>query len=210
MNLIIREIKIYVILFAMFMQAVLCSAYASGVNVPQKKNKRIYFGVYAGSAKNETHNADIYDINTTDSTVALGGGARINDKFFVDFRLVPLGSYKTPDDTYKEEFRAITASMLGKLPIGSSGFNIYGSIGYGFITWEYTRNSGIFLVEVKDTGDTITGGLGIQYKIPGAEDLVVSLGYDTYYFKTGSVSGDGEDHSNTINYTSLGVQYWFR
>ena len=185
------------------------AAYSSEMAIKEKSKQRMYLKVYAGQTKNDTHSADLYDINTTDTAVGLGLGVKIQENFFIDGRIVSLGSYETPDDTYKEDYRAITVSVMGKLPLGS-GFDLYGSVGYGFITWEYTLNSGFFAVKVRDTGDTITGGVGLQYRIPGLEGFSVALGYDTYYFKTGSVSGVGDEHSNTIDYTSLSIKYWFR
>lgn len=196
----------YPIIFIPLLLIVLPMNLYASVLASNKSNKKIYLKANIGSVKNETHNADIYDINKTDTTGALGAGIRMSDNFYIDGRIVSLGNYETPDELYKEEFRAVTVSVLGKLPLGA-GFDVYGSIGYGIITWEYTINN---FVRVKDNGDTITGGLGIQYKIPGAEDFSVSLGYDTYYFRTSSAFGTGDDHSNTINFTSFSVQYWFR
>jgi len=90
------------------------------------------------------------------------------------------------------------------MDLGDSGFNLYGSVGYGLLHWEYEISS---LISVKDSGDTITAGVGIQYKIPGLENYVVSLGYDQYYFRTSSIYGSGGSHSNTISVVGIGLQY---
>lgn len=199
-----KKITATVLVLSFFFVIAFTNSYADTA-IKSNSKKRMYFKVYAGSTENETHNADLYDINTTDTTAAFGGGIKISDNFFLDGRIGLLGNYETPDNLYKEEFSAVTVSILGSLPVGS-GFNIYGSIGYGLLTWEYTVSN---FIRVEDTGDTITGGLGIQYQIPGREDFAVSLGYDTYYFRTETFFS-GEEHNNTINYTSINIQYWFR
>jgi hypothetical protein len=167
-----------------------------------KKERYVYFSV--GQSENDTYNGDLYNIDTKDTSVSLGLGVQVGSIVFIDFRFASLGDYENSSGSYTESYSALSANLLARLPLGDSGVNLYGSVGYGLLSWEYEVSS---LIRVTDSGDTLIAGAGIQYKIPGLENYVLSLGYDQYYFRTSSIYGTGGSHSNTISVLGVGLQY---
>ena len=167
-----------------------------------KKERYVYFSV--GQTTNDTYNGDFYNVDDEDTDVSLGLGFQVGSIVFVDFRFSSLGEYQNSSGSYTESFSALSANLLARLPLGNSDVNLYGNVGYGLLSWEYEISS---LIAVKDSGDTLTAGAGIQYKIPGLEKYVLSLGYDQYYFKTSPIYGAGGSHSNTIKVLGIGIQY---
>jgi len=172
---------------------------------PVSNNKRErYVYITVGRNVNDTFNGNAYNVDAKSPGGSLGFGLQLGKIAFVDFRFASLGDYENSNSTYTESYSAVSANLLARLPLGDSGVNLYGSIGYGFMLWEYTVSS---LISVKTSGDTLIAGAGIQYKIPGLKGFVLSLGYDQYYFLTSSISGAGGSNSNTISVLGVGVQY---
>lgn len=140
------------------------------------------------------------------------GGYRFFKYLAVEGRYNDFGSY-TADFSgipgeIKAEYSAFTIHALGILPLGQSGFDIYGQLGLGMIFYEAKETITGYGLKEDDDATTWSVGAGARYTPPRFQHLTVQLAYDFYGFEAED-SFYGETYNQGISMGKLGVQYNF-
>lgn len=64
--------------------------------------------------------------------------------------------------------------------------------------------------EVKDSGDTLLAGVGLNYRMGKENGLATRLGYDYHYYETSNIITSEDSKSNSLELVSLNVILYIR
>lgn len=209
-----REVRavFYQVYRGLFMKQLVLAAMLMAVSgtamSAEIKEKGAYIGGAVGASEYDSDDITIlenlgYSIDDSDVAVQLWGGYRFLRWFAVEGKLAHLGEYSATDgdEVIDLEAAAITANAVFIAPFGGSGWDFYGQVGLGSVSWEAKSSEGGKLDGNELVG---TAGIGIRWTI--VPSFTVSLGLDAYAWESDEES-DNVDESVAI--TKLGLQYNF-
>ena len=161
-------------------------------------------GFYIGGSAGVTELDDdglFSGLSFDDSDTAYGifGGYKILKYLAVEGRYTNLGTYSVSDgfDTVKLEGTALSAHVVGIIPFGSSGWELFGQLGLGRLNID-TNCCG-------DDDETV-GSAGIGVRFYPTAHLGLSLQIDAYAWE----EDDGFETADlAIGATQLGIHYLF-
>jgi OmpA-OmpF porin, OOP family len=182
------------------------------------ENPAVYGGI--GLANTHFDDDDQFEwasVDTRDSGIHAFGGYQFNRYLAVELSARDLGEYRADDGytRHKEEFSAVTIGAVGFLPLGSSGFSLYGRIGAGVVSLDERVSEPGWSDSSSDSGGTSSLGAGIEYRNSG---FALRAGWEshfftvqtTQYFDTGRyIYEDEEEYSQRIDSFGLDIAYYF-
>jgi len=165
-------------------------------------------GWYAGAGVGSTSYSDKDLADDSDTSVTAFGGYRFNRYLALQGNIVSLGEY-AGDGPFKDsvEISCVSFTAVGILPIGESGIDLFGRLGFGRLN--YTQNHELF-GEHSSTGDAIVSSIGANYTHSSFKRMTYHIAVENYYFETGKVYSDNDDKdSHSINALTLGARFNF-
>lgn len=163
-------------------------------------------GFYAGGLVGVTAFEDDglfngYKFDDSGVGYAVFGGYKFFRYLAVEARLSSLGSYSV-DDPYtgqKDDFdaSAISAHVVGIIPFGKSGWELFGQLGIGSVKFD---------ANCCDDDNQTVGSAGIGVRFYPTPHLGISLQTDAFAYEEDSYYGS---YDLGIAATQLGIQYIF-
>jgi len=140
------------------------------------------------------------DFDDSDAGFALFGGYKFLKYLAVEARLSSLGSYRLsgPGGSGDLETTAVSAHVIGIIPFGASGWELFGQLGLGGVNVD-TDCCG-------DNSETV-GSAGVGVRFFPSSHLGISLQTDAYAYQADGPFGGSYDIGITT--TQLGLQYLF-
>lgn len=199
------------------------SLYAQESPSQQASKERTPFYIGGAIAGSQFDDDGFYDQQRLDdSTVGFKvyGGYRLNPYLSFEASLNSLGYYEveTTQSEVDMAFGALTASALGRLPLGQ-GFELFGQLGVGFASVSqdisFATSSGQLITDDEDDASgVIVYGLGVNYVPPGLKFIQFRFGWERYAFSVDTfridngviIKGDGDQEIDQIH---LGAAYIF-
>jgi len=204
---------------------------ASPVFAASAPEEGFYLGAAYGTAKLDDkafRDQQPLSVDDKDSSLQLWGGYRFTKWIAMEGRYATLGEYKaviydgdsgTTDSKIKAD--SFTVNMKVILPIGNSGFDVYGLLGLGIANWdaEVGPVDPKPALSASDIEGAVTYGLGVRWTILPSLTVQLALDGNTYEGSTAVSYTDPDDEdsqiteaisfdSNTLS-TTLGIQYNF-
>jgi len=145
------------------------------------KANGFYFGGVAGFSNLDSDGLekDLDSVqNTTSASWGIYGGYKFLKYLAVEGRFTYLGLAKFTTGEYSAKIKptALTANLVGILPLGESGAEIFGQVGVGGVFVDDNFSSvGLTSLDNEATG---TVGLGIRTYV--TETVALSFQYDVY------------------------------
>lgn len=142
---------------------------------------------------------DSFDFDDTDTAVTLFGGYKFFRHLAVEGRIADLGSYSvaSPFGSAELDVTAVSAHVIGIIPFGSSGWELFGQLGLARLDGEVNGES----------GDETAGSAGIGVRFYPTPHLGLSLQTDAFAWEEDN--GFGNDADFSVVATQFGVHYLF-
>lgn len=195
-------VRAFVILFALTQFTV------SAAHAQNSGGKKIYIGGGAGATKSDS--ASSLGVEDRGGGVSIYLGRRLGKQLAVEVNFTSFGEFANQDNSYIESFSALSGRLLGFLPIANSGLDLTGHVGYGLLSWEREFKNTVINGTVRDSGDTILAGVGLNYGMGQNNRLTLRLAYDYYYYATSNAYIGGESSSHSLEMFSFNVHMNFR
>ena len=151
------------------------------------------------------------DLDESGQAWQVYGGYRFMKYFAVEGRYTDFGDYTTDIKIYGEkvgditaDFSALSVHGIGILPMGGSGFDFYGQLGFGLISYEGKTQG----YDESDDATTFSLGVGARYTPPSVQAMTVQLAYDIYMFQV-EEEFTGDTYDQSLSMVKLGIQYNF-
>ena len=181
---------------------------SSPVMANAENDKGWYAGLGIGSA---TYSADTI---TDDSEVSLTafGGYKFNKYLALQANVVNLGEY-TGDGVVIDstDVSGVSMTVVGIIPLGSQGFELFGRLGLGLLSYE--QNYELWGTEYSNSsiGDALVSSVGVNYTPVNFQQMSFHLAYENYYFETEYVYeyNSASSDSNSIGVITIGARYNF-
>lgn len=192
--------------------AMLTAGIASAVEV---KEKGAYIGgAYGVTEVDDDNLSDLvnfgFSVDKKDTGYQLWGGYKFLKWFAVEGRYSYLGEYTATaaGAGVKEDAAALTANAVFILPLGGSGWELYGQVGLGVLSYDISYiGAG---APPGEDGTETAGSAGLGVRWTPAPPVTISLGFDAWSAeidRTQVLPVDSKDFS--VGMTRLGVQYNF-
>jgi opacity protein-like surface antigen len=165
----------------------------------------ISVGASTGSLKYDSGMAS-ENAEDKESAFSFFGQYQLQESIKVELAMNSFGDYT--QDTHSTSFSSVTASMIAETTI-ANGFKPYAKLGLGLMNMTQTIDFLDTEIENKSTGDHLLAGFGVAYTNEHFSNVMITLSYDYYYFKTSKLLGS-EDSSNSLSGVSLGIIYHFK
>lgn len=150
----------------------------------------------------------VTNFDDEDTGFAVFGGYKILKYLAVELRLSDLGDYSVDAglDQLNMEFAAATAHVVGIIPFGTSGWEIFGQVGLGVVTYDIELDNEVGGDD--DSSDEAVGSAGIGVRFHPMPNLALDLQIDAYAWEDDFGAGFG-DYDFGIATTQFGVHYIF-
>ncbi len=177
---------------------------ASTIGSTFAKDRGLFIGLEVGSA---SYDEQGFKDNASSNSIV--GGLKVNEYFKLQGNLYDLGGFNSDSSIIDSvEISGLAVSAVGTLPLGDSGFEVYGRAGLSLMT--YVQNIEFFdgTIENESTGDAIVTGLGATYTHSSFKRWTFHIGFENYYFETTNLSST-EHESHSVNNFVLGARFNF-
>lgn len=180
--------------------ASLLLAICAAANAAEPKSKGFYVGAsYGVSTFDDDGLAAGLGLDDQDTMAQIVAGYKFLKYFSIEARYADLGTFGVPGLSISST--ALSAHAVGIIPFGSSGWEVFGQLGYGDVEFKLTDTQ---FGSNSDTKSAGAGGIGVRWHITNMFSL--SAQTDVYVF-------DEEDFGETYNLavggTTLGIQLTF-
>jgi len=178
---------------------------ATPAHAVQPKESGFYVGgVVGGSTFDDDGAGDDLDLDLEAFSPVFGafGGYRFSKYLATEGRFTYLGD-GADDATFKST--ALTANVVGILPLGNGSFELFGQLGIGGVFVNDNIDDKVPGADSVDDEIIYTTGLGIRFW--GNEKAALSLQYDFYTFEADA--GGSEDYDVSYSLVTLGVTVQF-
>jgi Outer membrane protein beta-barrel domain len=162
-------------------------------NAAETKAKGIYFGGAAGLSNFDDDGAGVGALDDQDTSVQVYAGYKFFKHLAVEARYVDLGSFSDSFDTL--DVSATSIHVVGIIPFGTSGWELFGQLGIGSVKLEVAGFA-------DEDDDAVAGGIGVRYGI--TESFSVSVQTDVYVFQD-----DSGIYDFAAGGTQLAIQFIF-
>ena len=136
-------------------------------------------------------------LDDSDSAAGIFAGYKFNKYFAVEARYSYLGEYSVCGFFCEDiEVDALSVHVIGIIPLGTSGVEIYGQLGIAAVSFEFDSED-----ETETAG---SAGLGIQYG--ATENFVIGLQVDAYAYEE---DGGFQDYDISVTTAQLVAKYIF-
>ena len=163
------------------------------------KEKGFYAGGFAGITSYDDD--DLFNGNSLDDTDKSFGG-QFGYKFFkflaVEARYTDLGSYRVTEpqvDTATFDVDALSAHVVGLLPLGDGGWELSGQVGVADVSADCSR-----------CDDETAGTIGVGVRYTTNTNVTLFLQSDYYFWEE---TQKREDWDFSILSTTVGLQFMF-
>ncbi|MDP6436618.1 MAG: outer membrane beta-barrel protein [Gammaproteobacteria bacterium] len=149
--------------------AVLVLALGGTANAAAPKEQGGYLGVgFGGSELDDDGMFDGLDLDDDDVSWQISGGFRFNNHVAVEGRFTNLGKTKADGDDIEAE--ATTFHVIGIIPLGGNGWELFGQLGIGLVNVDF--------VEDEEDETVNSYGLGVRYHL--SEENALAVQFDRY------------------------------
>jgi PPE-repeat protein len=164
----------------------------------EPKQKGFYIGGSVGVSNLDDDGAfDGLDFDDSDTAIALFGGYKILKYLAVEGRLTSFGTFSLSDGftTEKADLSSISAHVVGIVPFGTSGWELFGQLGLGNMDFDCDGCS-----------DETVGSAGLGVRYYPTTNLSISFQIDAYAWEE---DGFGTTYDFAASGSQVGVQYIF-
>jgi hypothetical protein len=182
-----------------FMLAVLAVATTQAA---EPKESGPYFGGVAGfSGFDDDGLGDAYSVSLDNDSVAFGifGGYKLLKYLALEGRFTYLGDGGA-ETTLKPT--ALTANVVGILPLGSSGTELFGQVGVGGVS----INDNLSNAGTSNLDNEAVGTVGVGIRVYATDTVALSAQYDVYGWQS---KVEGEKYDFTVGALLFGLQWQF-
>ena len=168
----------------------------------QPKEKGFYFGGVAGISNFDDDGfGEVYDqdLNRESGAYGVFGGYKFLKYLSLEGRFTQLGDASL-SLTYKPT--ALTANVVGILPLGSRGVELFGQAGLGAVS----INENLSNVGADSQGTEQVGTIGVGIRVYPTEIVSLSLQYDRYGWEQ---KDKGEKYDFSTDMIMVGLQWLF-
>ncbi len=190
--------------------------FAGTAGAVEVKQNGAYAGVALGTTSLDNNTFDdlgrIPGVQTDDDDTGfqLWGGYKFFNWFAVEGRLAGLGEYTSEARegaafaNLKAEAAALTGNAVFILPFGQSGWELYGQVGLGIVSYDLSLSTNAFgpVVSEDEDGTEAVGTAGAGVRWTPIPALTLSLGLDAW-------ATEIEDEDFNITMGRFGAQYNF-
>jgi hypothetical protein len=141
------------------------------------KESGFFIGAMAGSSEFDDDGAFSWtDFDDTDGSIMAFAGYKFMRHFAVEVRYGNLGTFTVEDGSLKEEleFTVFSGHVVGLLPFGESGWELYGQIGLGNLD-----------IDCRGCGSETAGAAGLGIRFSPIPKLAIGLQVDAYAWEDG-------------------------
>lgn len=151
---------------------------------------------------------DSANAKDSDSSKQARGGYRLLKYLTLEGQTSDIGEYKLGNggDLVNTEFAACTGNLVGILPLGESGVELYGRFGAGLMSRQ--ADNAFPVPEDNDISSVSTAGLGLRFTPAKLQTVTLTAGYDTYRFQLEDNYSRGSI-DQAVSLAKLGLQYHF-
>lgn len=165
-----------------------------------------YAGLDIGSSRYNTDEP----VDDSDISFTGFGGFRFSKHFAIQGSAFSLGTYEALDDLdYSVDVGGVSFTANGIIPIKQSGFELYGRLGLGILTYTQKFDFSDIKIESSSTGDAIVSSVGAQYTPPSHQRFTFHIEFSNYYFETERPYTDEDDESNSLLVIGIGGKFNF-
>jgi OOP family OmpA-OmpF porin len=181
------------------MLASMLLAFVGTANAAEPKASGIYIGAgYGVSGFDDDNLASGQDLDDQDKMAQVWAGYKFNKYFGIEARYAGFGTFSTPDAEL--DSAAISGHVVATIPLGGSGFALFGNVGYGNVDFDVSDDEG----SASETETAYILGAGVRWHI--TEMFSISVQHDRYAFE---VDDFDETFSLAVGGTTLGIQIIF-
>lgn len=141
------------------------------------KESGFFIGAMAGSSEFDDDGAFSWtEFDDTDGSVIAFAGYKFMRHFAVEVRYGDLGTYSVEGGPFSGEFDVTVFSghVVGLLPFGESGWELYGQIGLGNLD-----------IDCRGCGSETAGAAGLGIRFSPIPKLAIGLQVDAYAWEEG-------------------------
>lgn len=180
---------------------------SSPVMANTENNRGWYAGLGIGSATYSTETI----IDDSETSFTAFGGFKFNNYLALQANTINLGEYAGDGIMLNStSVSGISMTVVGILPIGGQGFELFGRLGLGFISYEQNYDLWGGSEESNSSiGETLVSSLGINYTPVDFQQMSFHLAYENYYFETEYAYNSAISDSNSIGVVTFGARYNF-
>ena len=174
-------------------------AFVGSANAAEPKASGFYIGAgYGLSGFDDDGLAEGLALDDKDKMAQVWAGYQFNKFLGVEARYAGFGTFSVPDAEL--ESKAISGHVVGTIPLGGSGFALFGNVGYGNVDFDVSDAEG----SESETESAYAIGVGVRWNI--TEMFSISLQHDRYAFE---VDGFDDAFSLAVGGTTVGIQVIF-
>ena len=179
-----------------------------------KSSKGWYAGLGMGSA---TYSADTI-IDDSDMSFTVFGGYKFNQYLALQANVLNLGEYSGDGVVLNStEISGLSMTVVGILPIGNQGFELFGRLGLGLINYEQNYDLWDYEGSNSSIGEALVSSVGVNYTPVNFKQMSFHLAYENYYFETryeyeyssAIPASNATYDSHSIGVFTLGARYNF-
>lgn len=141
----------------------------------------------------------IFGADQGDRSYSLRFGRYINENWGMELGYTDFGSINRAGGRTKAD--GINISLIGKMPLGASSFNLLGKVGTTYSRTDVSSDITSGIVPGSDKGFKMSYGVGVEYGF--TPQMSVALQYETHNMK---FAGDRDDR---VGATTLSARYSF-
>jgi hypothetical protein len=170
--------------------------FCSVVNAGESKAKGAYIGGALGVSIFDDGGAFAFsNFDDKDKSLQVHGGYKIFKHLAVEARYVDFGTFSLQPIDF--DVTAISIHVVGIIPFGESGWELFGQLGLGTVTFDITGSGD----EDQSAG---AGGIGVRYS--PTRNFSLSIQTDVYVWEDDSL---GPVFDMGVGGTQLALQYIF-
>lgn len=168
-------------------------------NAAEPKSSGVYFGAGYGMSTLDDDGlalASSLSFDDGDKVAMLFGGYKFIKYFSLEARYADLGTFSL--EGFDLDVSAFSAHAVGIIPLGGSGFELFGNLGYGNLDFAAGE------LELDESQSVVIGGLGLRWNF--TENFSLAGQVDAYVWAEEDLS---ETYDLSVNATSLAIQFTF-
>ena len=181
------------------MLASMLLALVGTANAAEPKASGLYIGAgYGVSGFDDDSLAEGLDLDDKDKMAQVWAGYKFNNFLGLEARYAGFGTFSVPGAAI--DSTSLSGHVVGTIPLGGSGFALFGNVGYGNVDFEISDEDG----SESETESAYVIGVGVRWHL--TEMFSISVQHDRYAFE---LEDFDETFSLAVGGTTVGIQLIF-